>query len=79
MLNVNKMDNEQIARDIAELKRGQEEILALLRGMIETSRRDVSTEIPEFREMVRRGADPHEAFKDIQRRKAVGRKLPTAH
>lgn len=61
------MDIEQIARAIEELRRGQEEILSLLRGMAETP--SASLDIPEFREMVRRGADPLEAFKDIQRRK----------
>lgn len=78
---------QKLIQDIEELKRGQAEILALLKGQVQPQNDNPldppllrgTSEISEFREMVRCGADPHEAFKDIQRRKAVGRKLPTAH
>lgn len=63
------MDNEQLARDVAELKRGQAEILALLRGQVRQE-----SEVLEFRDMVRHGADPHEAFRDIQRRRRAEQK-----
>ncbi len=63
------MDNEQIARDIEALRRGQEEILALLKGQVRQE-----SEVLEFRDMVRHGADPHEAFRDIQRRRRAEQK-----
>jgi hypothetical protein len=65
------MDIEKLAKDVEDLKRGQEEILALLRGQVQPQ-----SEMGEFREMVRCGADPHEAFKDIQRRKKIGARCP---
>lgn len=63
------MDNEQIARDIEALRRGQEEILALLKGQVRQE-----SEVLEFRDMVRHGADPHETFRDIQRRRRAEQK-----
>lgn len=71
------MDVEQLQKDIAELKRGQEEILSILKGQVQPQNDNPldppllrgTSEISEFREMVRCGADPHAAFKDIQRRK----------
>lgn len=66
------MDIEQLQKDIEELKRGQAEILGLLRNA-DFGLRNAESEVSEFREMVRCGADPHEAFKDIQRRKKTKR------
>ena len=70
---VNMEQIEKLTKDVEDLKRGQEEIRELLSELCRDTENRFPTaehEISEFRDMVRRGADPHAAFKDIQKRKS---------
>ena len=61
---VETQDFASLRKDIEELKRGQEEILALLRDQTQPK---AEMELQVFREMVRKGADPATALREVQR------------